>query len=120
MRPTDPQIATLAATVRSLRETRARLELVETPNAWDLVEAELAANEKALSLALAYPLTSDSRYWRKAPLTGGRLAEVFNIGAGVTVAIRRANGTTERCTTKQNEMQALALFRDIVLDDTKR
>lgn len=104
MRHTDAQIATLVQTVRSLRETLARINVVASPMAYDVATAALEVNTEALKRALTWPLTAESLYRRRVELPGGRYVEAFNSAGGTTVAVRTTapepgHPATESCFT---------------------
>lgn len=108
------QLQTLVATVRSLKATLARLNIVEHPRAWDLTQEALEANTLELRKRLVRPLPAGARV---VFLADGRKAEVFNHGAGISFAVRRVNGSTEVCRNHQHDTHATRQFATVVLAD---
>lgn len=117
---TDPTIATLVATIRSLKATMDRINVVASPNAWDLAEAAHKDNVRELRKRLVRRLPATTG-WRRVVLSDGSIVEAFNHGAGVSFAHRVAPGTpgasTLRCRTAINESEPLWLLQQAVLAD---
>jgi hypothetical protein len=120
MATTDAQLSTLVATVRSLHASLYRINIVESPRAWHLTEAALKENRTALRRALVQPI-GEGAGWRRVPLAGGRLAEVFTSGGGTTFALRNTEPKagepyTLRCWTG-DAAKCLSMLLDEVLAD---
>jgi hypothetical protein len=89
MTTTDAQLATLVATTRSLHASLYRINVVESPRAWQVAQDSLREYQAATRKALRMPLQAGTG-WRRVTLANGRIVEVFNSGGGTTFALRNA------------------------------